>query len=512
MLCVMIVDDEKPICDGLAENIPWERLRVDKVIKAYSPEDALESTERPDVLISDIRMPHMTGIQLAGEILKKNPMCKIVFMSAYSDKEYYRSAISLHAVGYIEKPIALAEAQEVVTEAVGLCMQHRRFVSQQESVEQYRSQQFCRELASGVFSREWLQDEFAARFVSHSWYCAVLAKLHPRSLPEPSRERICRMIAASFERFFPGCLCMKKDQETLLLFLAGDGPDAETVLRDKVRSVMESLPEQGSIFFAAGYPVTQAEGALAGSLNNAEELSRLLFYRGYGETVFSSQKYLSYASEFHLDPDILRELPNMVRENRKDEVLIWLQKSLKEASDCVNCPPEAIKKEYMKLTQVLVDTEQAVFHERTCEVYQIWEDIERTCTLLGLKEYLLTTVETVFNRFSEFELYGSIVYSVIQELNRQLSNPDFSIKSLAKSMHFRDTYLSSLFKKKTGTTINHFLMELRMDEARRLVLSTELDIWEIAERVGYRDPRYFTSSFKKHTGVLPSALRGKHKR
>ena len=104
------------------------------------------------------------------------------------------------------------------------------------------------------------------------------------------------------------------------------------------------------------------------------------------------------------------------------------------------------------------------------------------------------------------------MYAVVQELNRQLSNPDFSIRMLAQTLHFRDTYLSSLFKSKTGTTINRYLMGLRMKEARRLLRNTELSISQVAIRSGYRDVDYFTRCFKKHTGVLPSAFRGGQKR
>lgn len=512
MLCAMIVDDEKAICDGLSENMPWAQMGIDRVIRCYSASEALESSAVPDILISDICMPRMTGIDLAGKILEKNPECKVIFISAYSDKEYYRSAISLHAMGYIEKPINQAEAIEVISSTADLCQRHKHLISQQKGMEQYRAEQFCRGVANGQFHREWLEDPFIAGFAAGiRWFMALLVMIRPGLLKPGGAQKLCHTASEQFGRFFARCLGIVKDRDTLLLILGDDPPKSDAALRDRVRLAVDSMARRDELFIAAGLPASSPEG-LPASCASAAETSRLLFYRGYGEAVFSEEARRPYLSQFRLDEAFLEEVPCLIRENREDDYMLKLQKSFRTAAECVNCPPEAVKKEYSKLLRVLSETGAAIFHRQDYETYHMWKTIEQAGTLLGLKDYLMTVSSDIFREYQDFSRYGGTVYAVVQELNRQLSNPDFSIRMLAQTLHFRDTYLSSLFKSKTGTTINRYLMELRMEEARRLLRNTELSVSQVAVRSGYRDVDYFTRCFKKHTGVLPSAFRGGQKR
>ena len=120
MFHLLIVEDEKRTREGLCRHIDWNGIGVDPVTAVAGGMEALLAVDeiRPDILLSDIRMPHMTGIELASIIRKKFPRCKINFLSGYADKEYLMSAIELKAVNYIEKPIDLTEIRNAVAKAV----------------------------------------------------------------------------------------------------------------------------------------------------------------------------------------------------------------------------------------------------------------------------------------------------------------------------------------------------------------------------------------------------------
>ena len=116
---LMIVDDEKLTRDGLMNSIDWKALGIDAVVQA---DDGLHGYEAamtfcPDIILSDVRMPRMSGIEMAEKLQVQNPVPHIIFMSGYSDKEYLKAAIKLKAVNYIEKPIDLEEIAETVQEA-----------------------------------------------------------------------------------------------------------------------------------------------------------------------------------------------------------------------------------------------------------------------------------------------------------------------------------------------------------------------------------------------------------
>jgi len=120
MVTLLIVDDESATRNGLQRHIRWERCGIDEIHVESNPRAALEACERykPDIILSDIRMPGMTGIEMCTEARKRLPDVQIIFLSGYSDKEYLMSAINLSAVRYVEKPVNVREMEEAARQAV----------------------------------------------------------------------------------------------------------------------------------------------------------------------------------------------------------------------------------------------------------------------------------------------------------------------------------------------------------------------------------------------------------
>ena len=125
MFSLLIVDDEKITRDSLKAYIPWNELGIGTVETAKSGQTALELIPRiiPDIVLTDVRMPKMDGIELATRLKDLLPECKIIFLSGYSDKEYLKSAIHLKAINYIEKPVDLDEITRVLKDTVALCQE-----------------------------------------------------------------------------------------------------------------------------------------------------------------------------------------------------------------------------------------------------------------------------------------------------------------------------------------------------------------------------------------------------
>ena len=118
-----IVDDESATRDGLLKYVPWRELGVHEVCAAEDAESMLALCRRmhPDIVISDIRMPGMDGIELCKRLREMLPLCRIIFLSGYADKEYLMAAIELSAVSYIEKPVDIARLSQAITRAVSEC-------------------------------------------------------------------------------------------------------------------------------------------------------------------------------------------------------------------------------------------------------------------------------------------------------------------------------------------------------------------------------------------------------
>ncbi|HWT74162.1 MAG TPA: response regulator [Mobilitalea sp.] len=120
MIRLIIVEDEKVIRKGIEKHIPWEDMGVNEVRAAENAEEAFKICREfsPDIIISDIKMPGLSGIELCQKFRESLPDSQIIFISGYSDKEYLKAAISLGAISYVEKPINISELSEAIHKAV----------------------------------------------------------------------------------------------------------------------------------------------------------------------------------------------------------------------------------------------------------------------------------------------------------------------------------------------------------------------------------------------------------
>jgi two-component system response regulator YesN len=129
MIKLLIVDDERRTRESIKNFISWNRLGIGMVQTANNGLTALEAAKeiRPDIIICDVRMPKMDGIEFATNIKALYPNCRIIFISGYSDKEYLKSAIMLKAISYIEKPFSLRELEDVLAASITSIQEERQY-------------------------------------------------------------------------------------------------------------------------------------------------------------------------------------------------------------------------------------------------------------------------------------------------------------------------------------------------------------------------------------------------
>lgn len=136
MIKLLIADDEPRTRKGLYNIISKSSLPVEIVGISTNGAEAMEKTKvlLPDIIITDIRMPKMDGIEFSSEVRKFHPACQIIFISSYSDKEYLRSAITLKAVNYVEKPFEPNEILEAIQTAIDIVTQNRSLYREQRDI------------------------------------------------------------------------------------------------------------------------------------------------------------------------------------------------------------------------------------------------------------------------------------------------------------------------------------------------------------------------------------------
>ena len=173
---LLIVDDEKITRNVLLNYIPWSEIGITKIEAAGDGREALEIAKsfKPHIVLSDIRMPKMNGLELARNLKSEQEDCRFIFLSAYSDREYLKEAIQLRAVSYVEKPIKPAEVKEAVKSAVNEIKKQHRLESKNYYIEQKK---ICTEILAG---ERLTADTTEYPFLLATEYIASELRLYPQ--------------------------------------------------------------------------------------------------------------------------------------------------------------------------------------------------------------------------------------------------------------------------------------------------------------------------------------------
>lgn len=507
MLRVAIVDDEQHIANGLAANVNWKALGIDEVAAYSSARDVLNNTLPIDILVTDIRMPEITGIQLAERISATNPNCKIVFMSAYSDREFYRSAIQLHAVGFIEKPIIISEVNSVIREAVKLCLVDRNNRDNEKYAKLAVKEEFCKDVVDNSLTDFSLKKyrNYLDGLLSMYNYTLILVKLREGVFNKTRASDLNDILYREYHEIFEQCCCVVLTSDELLIIVGSLSKLTERQCKYASEKILSGMPETNNLFISVGR-VIDSPHKLHNSYLSANSAMRLLFFLGYGK-VASNEQYMSNPKrKFEINDDLLIYLEEMARTGKYDDFKAKFRNIFFDSLSCYGSSSQEIKQEYFSVIRIMYSIKQS-FTGNTEDMYSLWKDIDNVETIIGLRDLVSLYIQNCFDIFEDYNKYGEKICLAIQYINANLENPKLSVSEIAGYVHFRDTYLISQFKKKTGTTINKYIIDARMKQAKYLLKSTNYTERDIAVQVGYTDLSYFIKSFRKYSGMTPAEYR-----
>lgn len=492
MFHLLIVEDEKRTREGLCRHIDWNGIGVDPVTAVAGGMEALLAVDdiKPDILLSDIRMPHMTGIELATIIRKKFPRCKIIFLSGYADKEYLMSAIELKVVNYIEKPIDVVEIRKAVSKAV---MQ-----LESEQKEELIHDGFQKalpiiheEIVSALVSPGLDWQRFSQDFIPlyFEWtkignYSLSCIRPVKKLAGDAGARAFLSSVARELEQahgLAPDdyLLSLRSSREAVLIYRNLPSSVMTRILGDLQASASKSqLPETAIGISWPCLSLTEIPELYAAVSRMTEYES--FYYENYGTITFA-------------EPLPLKEVPKNIF--RLKELTLSGAETLFDtlAREKYTDIPY-IRGELYKIYMMTIEKS---WDERVVS----WGAFET----LSLAEYR----ELIYYEVNTIQLLGGDIYDIkiknaVHYILWNYSNPDLSIKVIADHVNLSQNYLSTLFKKQTGVTINDFLLNIRAEKACRLLSDTDLKLYEIAERIGLLDANYLSTVFKRQYGVTPT--------
>ncbi|SDW99229.1 response regulator [Paenibacillus sp. CF384] len=518
MYTIILVDDERLTLDTLANYIEWEKMSCRVIATASNGREAMNKIEalQPDILITDIKMPVMDGIELCKQVHARFPAIQIVFLSGYNEFEYACAALQHGACGYLLKPIDNDEL------AVTMKMVHQRCEEQKNRLHStvLTAGEYLRELLRiGGHLLSGLADEvtsiynrylhlpaenktFTFVFISIDEY--TLLADNPLAIDAPSgdfstAERL-EFFIAGLPSFVPGVLTKLRDGQWIFVTPESVGTAFtnwrnQSAHAERWISLFLTTSPQTLLSFTKNWPkmlkirnhlvATQGTGLISDSWENMNA--------DWRKEPFPETKHLIAA----------------VQQNRRDQVEDWLHDFYDGG-----LPPGNV-------SQVFVDTIsvfESVLSATGANNRHLQEMIEKDAPFLGRlslmesMQSMKTHMRQILNLMMD-ELQASPVDRHIEIVNEVCSiiqknyGQVISIDALAELIFLSPNYLRTIFKDITGKTLLEYVTQIRIDNACIMLQETNIRIHEIAKRVGFESPSYFGATFFKRTGLTPNQYR-----
>ena len=518
MMKVFLVDDEIAIRENLRNSFPWEANGFQLVGEASDGEMALPMIRdlNPDILLTDIRMPFMDGVQLCKEVKRAMPWVGIVILSGFDDFSYAQQAISLGVKEYLLKPITAQELGKALTRVAEQIAEER---SAKESVENLRrGSQFLREkLLSALFTDEGdrFEDEqlmlqMRQMGVNLAANCYVVIDI---AFPYREEERARARAALSdlAEATGGSVFTCGMNHGARALVLGDNERDAEERAYSFASSVVH-LPQMEhceDLLLSIGETVSDYYD-IRRAMHSARHLRHVVAGQGTGRRIIGVGEMndaTTVLNSLELSP--LYERLQYAPEGELDAILAEYTGSLPD-SDGID-----LAMGYLRIAAVIAarrivedagaDPQQALDEELITRALRA-EDADG---LEPVRELLRSAIEC--RDRSGHGAGDTPVGRARVYLSKNFANPNLMLQDVAGEVGISQSHFSTVFAQETGITFTQYLTGLRIAKAKELLEATEMRSSEIAFQVGYNDAHYFSYLFKKHTGMTPSEYRKSNK-
>jgi two-component system, response regulator YesN len=516
LLKALVVDDEKTTRDVLVNFLPWTSLGIMEVMEADDGLSALRiaSDLKPDIVLSDIRMPKMNGIELAENLQRRLPECRFIFLSGYSDKEYLKSAIRLQAVNYVEKPVNIEEITEALKTAAAECIRAKEKMLLNIPIVK---QKLCLSLADIPNAPENITSSLQIpefELPEDSTYISSLLWLQPvkngiqKNLTQLNDE-VENVINTIFVSINERSLTAFKGEEYIIIHFKTGGiynKDFFISLMQKLQSeIKASCAGVKEVLAGIGCEVTGRENIYS-SFQKSVIAQKRCFFTGTSN-VYATDVSLPYS--FHESK--LLDFSELMKAEKKDEAILFVKRLRNEIQKCPNTHSEYVKKIFADILLLLIRFAE----DRNLSVLKnlhtsLLESIHNAPVLEEITTHISALIDLVFHEIEDESGYVSVVSKVSSYILDNYYNEQLSILSIAKQLYLTPNYLSLLFKKETGKTINQYITEVRIDKAKQHLKDYTMKLNRVARSVGYDDAKYFTKVFEKSVGIKPKEFREKH--
>ncbi|MFC5467952.1 response regulator [Cohnella suwonensis] len=537
MYKLLIVDDEALVREAIKEQMDWNRLGFECVGDCEDGLEALEFVKRetPDVVLTDIGMPFMDGLELTRELAANYPDVKVIILTGYDDFDFAQQALKLQAVDYILKPITAAELEAVVTKLASELDASKRHAHDHEKLKKQLmeslpllKERFLERLITSPMTERQIKESFEAFGLdwTGSHLIALAADVdkweweaeneRPTSLFDRELVRFgLHNIAQEFAGDLESAATFRDRENRVVAVLCGDG---EQTLNEAAAKLAEDVRDAAKAYLPIKLSI--GIGRACRLADNAPQAHR---------TAVSALEY-----RYVIGADAIIALSDMESRDRP-ELLSAVSWDAELISKLKTGAPQEMEEWVRRLFAVF---REHVFPAHVCAIYLQRLVLTMMHTLYEMNDDGARAFGESTDPVAELSRLGSLdeseawmqaacaravaairskredqtlgqVAKAIDYVKRHYMDPELSLRTVCQHVSMSGSYFSSIFKQHNGKSFVEFVTHERMEKAKELLSLTSMKSYEVAYAVGYSDPHYFSGAFKKHFGETPMDYRNK---
>ncbi|MFP7477260.1 response regulator [Terribacillus saccharophilus] len=485
MLRAALFDDEFIVVQGLQTMVCWDKFGIELIGTAQNGLEALDyfKANKPDIILTDIRMPGLDGLALIERILELEPSTLCIVFSGFNDTAYLKKAIKLGVVDYLEKPVTLSKVEDVLARAIKKAdhikriktLENEREINQQERLKHVLHHLMLRHEEG---ERNW--EQAVQNYSKKVYGFTVLASEDVIQIEKPNLKSVP----------------VRSGDEYLMVLLHLTALSSQHY-KYSVTSNVKGKVGIGRTYTEPGY--------LHKSYQQAKKAYRYAKFLGvpflhYEDIDISNTAPQDLSS---MEKAIFASMRTNDEVSLKEHVRTWMRE-LRQS-----CQLEILESEIVRLVYLGLEVAKENGAHDTGHDYNFHHDIRTLDTSEAMEKWLLCKMVKFLESIRQAKItlsQGSVEQAKV--FIETCYYKDITLQDVAARVGMNTTYFSMLFKETTGITYIKYLTNIRIEKAKELLLNGG-KVKEVSEKVGYHSYRHFTDVFKRHTGVSPGSYREK---
>ncbi|MDD9268934.1 response regulator [Paenibacillus sp. GCM10023248] len=527
MYTIIIVDDEEAVRESIRATVNWTDCGFELIGSYGDGRDAWESLEhrRPDVIITDISMPHMDGLALAAAVADRYRDIAVVIMTGYGEFEYAKQAVKLKVYDYIMKPVS----QEEFTNILALLRKELdekklrnadifRLQSQLNLSLPLLREQFLERMVSTEVKRSDIHAKFAFFQLSlpGPYYVALSLDVeqfqHPYDAGRSSEAELLRfavynIVQEIFELEQGGIVFRTRDEKIGILF-SGERSSLMLAVQKYAQQAAECIEKyvRLPVSIGIGRPYLHPE-EVAKSYSEALTALDYRFLVGRNK-IISIEDIVHGKGQLQIHhAEWERKLIAALKTGSREMFSLLLQEWMNE----LRASQSSVDRCYIYVQRFLVSI-IPLFEDSGLDVMasgDLLGQVRAYKTLDEVKVWLETLCVQLFEQVTlkMAQDVDSLMHRSEVFILENYANENLTLNDAAQQAYMSMNYFSGLFKQKKGISFIEYVTRVRLAKAKELLVETNLKAYEIAAKVGYGDPQYFSVIFKRHHGMTPKEYR-----